>query len=79
MNMIHRQPIIDTHVHLWDLKHPELKWVWLEKDAIHPILGNIDAIKSVAYTLNDLVRSEIFRDSWVRSHPSRDWITQSSY
>jgi predicted TIM-barrel fold metal-dependent hydrolase len=52
--MIHRQPIIDTHVHLWDLKHPELKWVWLEKDAIHPILGNIDAIKSVAYTLNDL-------------------------
>ncbi len=47
-------PIIDTHIHLWDQKHPELKWVWLEKDAVHPILGNIDAIKSVAFTLNDL-------------------------
>ena len=47
-------PIIDTHMHLWDQKHPELKWVWLEKDASHPILGNIDAIKSVAFTLNDL-------------------------
>ena len=48
------RPIIDTHIHLWDLKHPELKWVWLDRDAIHPILGNIDAIKSVAFTLNDL-------------------------
>lgn len=47
-------PIIDTHMHLWDQKHSELKWVWLEKDAIHPILGNIDAIKSIAFTLNDL-------------------------
>ncbi len=41
-------------MHLWDQKHSELKWVWLEKDAIHPILGNIDAIKSIAFTLNDL-------------------------
>lgn len=47
-------PIIDTHIHLWDTKHPELKWTWLERDAQHPILGNIDAIKSVAFTLNDL-------------------------
>ncbi len=47
-------PIIDTHMHLWETKHAELKWVWLDKDAMHPILGNIDAIKSVAFTLNDL-------------------------
>ncbi len=47
-------PIIDTHMHLWDLKHPELKWVWLDKDAIHPILGNIDAIKSVGFQIHDL-------------------------
>ena len=47
-------PIIDTHIHLWETKHPELKWVWLDKDALHPILGNIDAIKSVSFTLNDL-------------------------
>ncbi len=47
-------PIIDTHMHLWETKHSELKWVWLDKDATHPILGNIDAIKSVAFVLNDL-------------------------
>lgn len=47
-------PIIDTHIHLWDQKHPELKWVWLDKDFIHPILGNHDAMKSVAFTMNDL-------------------------
>lgn len=41
-------------MHLWDLKHPELKWVWLERDFIHPILGNIDAIKSTAFLLEDL-------------------------
>jgi predicted TIM-barrel fold metal-dependent hydrolase len=46
--------IIDTHVHLWDLKHPELKWAWLEKEVVHPIIGNIDAIKSVGFTLYDL-------------------------
>lgn len=47
-------PIIDTHIHLWDLKHPELKWVWLDKDAVHPILGNIDAIKSVQFLLDNV-------------------------
>jgi len=56
------RPIIDTHIHLWDLKHPELKWVWLDRDANHPILGNIDAIKSVAFTLNDLWSEARFSD-----------------
>ncbi len=52
---MHQQiSIIDTHIHLWETKHPELKWVWLDKDAMHPILGNIDAIKSVGFVLNDL-------------------------
>ena len=40
---------IDTHVHFWDLKHPELTYGWLAPDAIHPILGNIDPIKSVRF------------------------------
>ncbi len=52
---MHQQiSIIDTHIHLWETKHPELKWVWLDKDAVHPIIGNIDAIKSVGFVLNDL-------------------------
>lgn len=40
---------IDTHVHFWDLTHPELTYGWLAPEAIHPILGDIDPIKSVRY------------------------------
>lgn len=36
---------VDTHIHLWDLTDPKLRYVWLEPDWVHPILGNIDAIK----------------------------------
>lgn len=42
-------PIIDTHVHFWDLLHPTLRWGWLAPEVQHPILGNVDAIKSVRY------------------------------
>jgi predicted TIM-barrel fold metal-dependent hydrolase len=45
--------IIDTHVHFFDFAHPELKWVWLAPDFHHPIIGNIDAIKSQAYLVQD--------------------------
>ncbi len=40
---------IDTHVHFWDLRHPELTYGWLQPEAVHPILGNIDPIKSVRF------------------------------
>jgi predicted TIM-barrel fold metal-dependent hydrolase len=52
--MSERLPIIDTHIHLWDFKHPELVWDWLLPEATHPILGNIDALKSQRYLLDDL-------------------------
>lgn len=47
-------PVIDTHVHLWNLRHPTLRWDWLAPDARHPILGNIDAIKSTAFEADAL-------------------------
>ena len=46
-------PIIDTHVHFYDFSHPELKWVWLNPDFIHPILGNINAIKARQFLVED--------------------------
>ena len=46
-------PFVDTHFHLHDLKHPELRYSWLEWDAVHPFLGNIDAIKPVHYWIDD--------------------------
>lgn len=44
-------PLIDSHIHFWDLTHPTLRYGWLAPDAVHPILGDIDAIKSVGYEL----------------------------
>ena len=46
-------PIIDTHVHFFDFSHPELKWVWLAPDSQHPLIANIDAIKSQAFVVQD--------------------------
>lgn len=59
-----RQPIIDTHVHFWDMATPDLglKWVWLEKDFVHPILGDIDAMKSVKYGIDAIAAESRFAD-----------------
>ena len=46
-------PIIDTHAHFYDFSHPELKWVWLERDFVHPILGNINPIKAQQYVVEN--------------------------
>ena len=50
-----RLPFIDTHFHLHDMKRPELRYSWLEPDAIHPFLGNIDAIKAQHYWIEDYI------------------------
>lgn len=59
-----RHPIIDTHVHFWDMATPDLgmKWVWLEKEFVHPILGDIDAMKSVKYTIESVFAESRFAD-----------------
>jgi predicted TIM-barrel fold metal-dependent hydrolase len=46
--------LVDCHVHFWDLKHDELTYEWLGPDAVHPILGVIDAIKTVRYDVDAL-------------------------
>ena len=48
-------PFIDTHFHLHDLKRPELRYSWLERDAIHGFLGNIDALKAQHYWIDDYI------------------------
>jgi predicted TIM-barrel fold metal-dependent hydrolase len=61
---VSRDPIIDTHVHFWDMRNPDpgLDWVWLAKDADHPIIGNIDAIKMLAFDINALWAEARFAD-----------------
>ena len=48
-------PFVDTHFHLHDLKRPELRYSWLEPDAIHGFLGNIDALKAQHYWIEDYI------------------------
>jgi predicted TIM-barrel fold metal-dependent hydrolase len=48
-------PFVDTHVHYWDLKDPKLRYAWLEPDWIHPILGNIDALKVLLYSADQYI------------------------
>lgn len=59
-----RQPIIDTHVHFWNRRNPDpgMAWVWLADDADHPIIGNIDAIKMLAYDINGVWAEARFAD-----------------
>jgi predicted TIM-barrel fold metal-dependent hydrolase len=40
---------VDAHVHFCDLGHPTLSYSWLERDFVHPVIGNIDAIKTYRY------------------------------
>lgn len=47
-------PMVDTHVHLWNLAHPSLAWSWLDTDAPHPVLGEIDAVKMRAFEMHHL-------------------------
>lgn len=47
--------MIDTHVHLWNLHHPTLRWNWVDTAADHPIVGPIGAVKSQSYELPDLL------------------------
>jgi predicted TIM-barrel fold metal-dependent hydrolase len=53
-------PFVDTHVHFWELKHPTLKWVWLEPDFVHPLMGDIDGLKRLRFTADDYVAQTRF-------------------
>ncbi len=59
-----RYPVIDTHVHFWNMHNPDsgMSWPWLAPDAIHPILGNIDPIKVLTYDVESLWAEARFAD-----------------
>jgi len=42
---------IDAHVHFYDLGHPTLSYAWLQPGFQHPVIGNIDAIKTYRFLL----------------------------
>jgi predicted TIM-barrel fold metal-dependent hydrolase len=46
-------PFVDTHFHLHDLKHPKLRYGWLEADAVHGFLPDTDPLKAQRYRIKD--------------------------
>jgi predicted TIM-barrel fold metal-dependent hydrolase len=44
---------VDTHFHLHDLKHKQLRYGWLEPDAVHGFLPDTDPLKSQHYLIKD--------------------------
>lgn len=57
-----RRAFVETHIHFWDLKDPELRYVWLEPDWIHPILGNIDGLKVLLYSADQFIAETRFQN-----------------
>lgn len=57
-----RRPFFDTHVHFWDLTHSTLTWNWLARDAVHPILGDIDGIKIQRYMAEEFISETRFQN-----------------
>lgn len=46
---------VDTHFHLHDMKHDELRYGWLEPDAVHGFLPDTDPLKSQHYFIKDYI------------------------
>ena len=44
---------VDTHFHLHDMKHPTLRYGWLEPDAVHGFLPDTDPLKAQRYRIKD--------------------------
>ena len=57
-----RLPFVDTHVHYWDLKDPALRYAWLDRDWVHPVLGDIDGLKVLKYTADHYVAETRFQN-----------------
>ena len=48
-------PFVDTHFHLHDMKHPKLRYGWLEPDAAHGFLPDTDPLKAQRYRIKDYI------------------------
>ncbi|MBM3945309.1 MAG: hypothetical protein FJ317_07480, partial [SAR202 cluster bacterium] len=48
---------VDTHIHLWDLSHPDLFYSWLQPNVPHPHLGKrIEELRGKNYLIEDFIR-----------------------
>lgn len=52
--------LIDSHVHFWDLRRSEVSYPWLAPGEPHPVLGEIDQIKSPLYDARAFIAESRF-------------------
>jgi predicted TIM-barrel fold metal-dependent hydrolase len=55
-----QRPFVDTHVHFWDRRHPSLRYNWLEEDGAHHLMGDLEAIRTVRYDVDDFLSETRF-------------------
>jgi predicted TIM-barrel fold metal-dependent hydrolase len=55
-------PFVDTHVHFWNLKDPNLRYAWLDRDWDHPVLGDIDGLKVLKYLAGHYISETRFQN-----------------
>jgi len=46
--------VVDTHVHFWDRRRTDLEYAWLDGDAAEPVLGDLDGLRAVRYSVPEL-------------------------
>ena len=59
-----RLPFVDTHVHFFDLRHPDLRYAWLDPDAPHltDTIGTMDPIRATRYWADDFLAETRFQN-----------------
>ncbi len=53
-------PMVDGHVHFWDLRHTDLEYTWLGPEAAHPMIGDIEGLKVARFSVGEFVAQSRF-------------------
>jgi predicted TIM-barrel fold metal-dependent hydrolase len=51
---------VDTHVHFYDLRKTELVYSWLQPEWVHPLIGDINGIKTLVYGADQFLSESRF-------------------
>jgi predicted TIM-barrel fold metal-dependent hydrolase len=53
-------PFVDTHVHFYDLRRKDLVYAWLQPEFVHPLLGDINGIKTLVFAADAFLAESRF-------------------
>ena len=55
-------PVIDSHIHFWDLHRPPVEYAWLGPDSTHPMIGDIDGLKVQRFAVKEFISQSRFQN-----------------